>query len=138
MKGKILGVGVISGDDGNRYSFELSDIANLKKRSLDSLSGCEVDFQIQDDKAKNIFIIQGNGNNGIVALLITLFFGPFGAFFSFWLLAKWGIAKSLIYTLAYLIALTISGVLCLIIIGYVLIPIIYIVMCIHVYKAAKS
>ncbi|EEO25872.1 hypothetical protein [Helicobacter winghamensis] len=145
MRGKVLGIGMISGDDGNRYNFEPSDIANLGKRTLDSLIGCEVDFQIQENKASSIFIIKRNGsiddvvngNNGIVALLITFFFGPFGAFFSWWLLAKWGLAKSLFYSIGYFLALVISGFLCLLIIGYILIPAVYIIMCIHVYKAAK-
>lgn len=145
MRGKILAIGVISADDGNRYDFEPSDISNLGKRSAKSLIGCEVDFQIQENKASSIFIIKGNGslddavngNNGIVALLITFLFGPFGAFFSWWLLAKWGIAKSLLYSIGYFIALVISGFLCLLIIGYILVPAVYIIMCIHAYKAAK-
>ena len=62
MKGKILGIGMISGDDGNRYNFEISDIANLNNRNPDSLAGCEVDFEINEKAAKNIFITGGGIN----------------------------------------------------------------------------
>lgn len=145
MRGKVLGIGLISGDDGNRYSFEPSDISNLGKRTLEGLTGCEVDFQVNEGKANNIFIVKGNGslddavngNNGIVSLIITILFGPVGAFFSWWLLAKWDILKSIFYALGYFVAFIISGVLCLLIIGYILVPAVYIIMCIHVYKAAK-
>ena len=62
LKGKILGIGMISGDDGNRYNFEISDIANLNNRNPDSLAGCEVDFEINEKAAKNIFITGGGIN----------------------------------------------------------------------------
>lgn len=63
MKGKILGLGVISGDDGKRYSFELSDISNLGERNPQNLAGCEVDFEAgEDGKAKGIFITGGSFN----------------------------------------------------------------------------
>ncbi|MBR2149602.1 MAG: 2-amino-4-hydroxy-6-hydroxymethyldihydropteridine pyrophosphokinase [Campylobacter sp.] len=56
MKGKILGYGVISGDDGNRYNFEVSDIVNLDNRDPNKLSGVEVDFEAEEKSAKAIFI----------------------------------------------------------------------------------
>ena len=56
MKGKILAVGLISGEDGNRYTFEASDVSNLEGRSMENLTGCEVDFEVSGDMAKNIFI----------------------------------------------------------------------------------
>lgn len=59
MKGKILGLGAISGEDGNRYGFEVSDIANLENRNPDSLAGCEVDFEVDGNVAKSIFITSG-------------------------------------------------------------------------------
>lgn len=62
MKGKILGLGVISGDDGKRYSFEVSDIKNLKDRNPESLENCEVDFETVEGMAKEIFIIQSNSS----------------------------------------------------------------------------
>lgn len=62
MKGKVLGLGVISGDDGKRYSFEVSDIKNLKDRNPESLENCEVDFETVEGMAKEIFIIQSNSS----------------------------------------------------------------------------
>lgn len=62
MKGKILAVGLISGEDGNRYTFEASDVSNLEGRSMESLTGCEVDFEVSENMAKNIFITGGSIN----------------------------------------------------------------------------
>lgn len=60
MRGKILGIGIISGDDGNRYKFGIEEIQNLEGRSSEMLVGCEVDFNIAEDKAKEIFITKGS------------------------------------------------------------------------------
>lgn len=62
MKGKILAVGLISGEDGNRYTFEASDVSNLEGRSMEHLTGCEVDFEVSENMAKNIFITGGSIN----------------------------------------------------------------------------
>ena len=60
MRGVILGNGVISGEDGKRYSYKLEDIQNLNGKTEANLEGCEVDFEIDDSKkslsAKAIFI----------------------------------------------------------------------------------
>lgn len=57
MKGRILDLGIISGDDGNRYSFILDDIKNLDNYNKDKLANLTVDFEIDDKKAINIYII---------------------------------------------------------------------------------
>lgn len=62
MKGKVLAPNLISGEDGNRYTFEASDVSNLEGRSVESLTGCEVDFEASEKVAKNIFIT-GNSIN---------------------------------------------------------------------------
>lgn len=36
MKSKILAVGLISGEDGNRYAFEASDVANPESRNVEN------------------------------------------------------------------------------------------------------
>lgn len=59
MKGMILDLGIISGDDGNRYSFVLDDVKNLDNNN-DKLSNLIVDFEIDDKKAINIYIITDN------------------------------------------------------------------------------
>lgn len=58
MKGKILGAGIISGDDGNRYYYEDGEIKNLKDGT--KLDGCEVDFDIREGKAVEIFITKSS------------------------------------------------------------------------------
>ncbi|MCH5322274.1 MAG: hypothetical protein J1E31_01660 [Helicobacter sp.] len=60
MKGKILGSGLISGEDGNRYSFSLEDIQNLGSKDENALVNCEVDFEVQESNAKSIFITKSN------------------------------------------------------------------------------
>lgn len=62
MKGKVLAPNLISGEDGNRYTFEASDVSNLEGRSMENLTGCEVDFEASENMAKNIFITGGSIN----------------------------------------------------------------------------
>lgn len=45
MNGKILGKGVIRGNDGKRYSFNTSEIKNAQGIKIDDLIGSEVDFE---------------------------------------------------------------------------------------------
>lgn len=56
MRGKILGAGIIRAEDGKRYTFELADIQNLANR--EDLEGLEIDFEPQDSKALDIFILK--------------------------------------------------------------------------------
>lgn len=63
MKGTILGLGAISGEDGVRYSFKIDSIANLGNKNPDNLAGTQVDFIINGNEAKNIFIVSGNIGN---------------------------------------------------------------------------
>ncbi|MCR4941449.1 MAG: hypothetical protein K5978_01470 [Campylobacter sp.] len=56
MKGKILGLGAISGNDGVRYKFGLEDIENLGDLKPEDLSNKEVDFAPEGTKATKIFI----------------------------------------------------------------------------------
>lgn len=58
MQGKILAENLISGNDGNRYKFDISDVENLKGESMQNIVGREVDFQIQENMAKSIFLAQ--------------------------------------------------------------------------------
>lgn len=60
MKGKILGLGIISGEDGNRYSFSLEDIQNLGSKDENALVNCEVDFEVENSNAKAIFITKSS------------------------------------------------------------------------------
>ena len=71
MKGKILGAGAISAEDGGRYYYDEGEIKNLK--SGQKLEGCEVDFDIKDGKAIDIYIIKQafNVNDATKNLLST-------------------------------------------------------------------
>lgn len=61
MKGKILGAGAISGEDGVRYYYDEKELKNLKEGQ--KLEGCEVDFDIKDGKAVGVYIVKGGGFN---------------------------------------------------------------------------
>lgn len=73
MKGKILGSGLISGEDGNRYSFSLEDIQNLGSKDENALVNCEVDFEVQESNAKSIFITKSSFNANSVNSVIRNF-----------------------------------------------------------------
>lgn len=55
MRGKILGLGAISGYDGNRYYYDEGELKNAKEGQ--NIEGLEVDFEIIDGKAAQVFII---------------------------------------------------------------------------------
>ena len=61
MKGKILGAGAISGEDGVRYYYDESELKNLKEGQ--KCEGCEVDFDIKNGKAVGVYITKGSGFN---------------------------------------------------------------------------
>ncbi|OOL18965.1 hypothetical protein AL01_04365 [Bombella intestini] len=94
MRGTILnydvkqGEGIISGDDGKRYSFKGSSFGS---EGALLRNGTAVDFEVQDDKAQSIFAVppvrqEGLGNvfDGIggkskmIAGLLALFCGGVG------------------------------------------------------------
>ena len=85
MKGKILfydamsNSGKISGEDSVRYDFVKLDW----KGSVEPKEGLEVDFEIVDGKAKDVFVIKNTaanqGNKSFVTtLILAIFFGYFG------------------------------------------------------------
>lgn len=65
MRGKVLlaakqgQAGLISGDDGARYTFHLTDVAGGAPAE-----GRDVDFQVSGSEARGIFAIGGQANNG--------------------------------------------------------------------------
>jgi TM2 domain-containing membrane protein YozV len=91
MRGKVLsysdldGSGLISGDDGHRYSFTRGDLGN-DVRSV--IPGTEVDFEISEGAARSVFVttspfsgLSGSlsgGKNKIVAALLAFFLGMLG------------------------------------------------------------
>jgi TM2 domain-containing membrane protein YozV len=83
MRGKILayddntGSGLISGDDGARYSFVRGALQG--KRFV--IAGQDVDFEIKDNTGVNIFIVKGaysGEKSKVVAGLLALFLGMLG------------------------------------------------------------
>lgn len=61
MKGKILGAGAISGEDGLRYYYDENELKNAKEGQ--KLENCEVDFDIKDGKAVAVYITKSFGFN---------------------------------------------------------------------------
>lgn len=76
--------------------------------------------------------------NAIVAVFITLLFGPVGAFFCWWLFAHYGFIKSLFYAIAFAIGLTLCAISAIVLVGYLLTPLLYIYLVYHVYRAVYN
>lgn len=98
MRGKVLsyqdleGTGIISGDDGNRYSFVRGDLQDGVRTVR---VGADVDFQIDGDKATGIYVVgsgsaaadsinevveafSGGEKNKVVAGVLAILLGPLG------------------------------------------------------------
>ena len=83
MKGKILdyniqeSTGVISGDDGKRYTFSTLQWKSNKSPIINQL----VDFSINEDKAEAVYLQQNNSDSSkskIIAGILALFLGGLG------------------------------------------------------------
>ncbi len=90
MRGKVLKLGIISGNDGNRYSFCKEDITNQENPNLEHLVGLEVDFEIKEDKAVDIYVINDFTNslksltfNNLKSIKIKYFIGVGLGIFNF-------------------------------------------------------
>lgn len=73
MRGKVLSFngsnGLISGDDGRRYTFSVSD---LMGDTVFVAKGSTVDFEVMGDAATSVYLLSGavgEKNRGIAALL---------------------------------------------------------------------
>ncbi|MFN3668523.1 MAG: NINE protein [Brevundimonas sp.] len=87
MRGKVLsyddytGSGLISGDDGVRYAFTRG---GLMGGAREALAGQQVDFEVADGAAANIYITSGaplnlsGDKNRIVAAILALVLGWLG------------------------------------------------------------
>ena len=84
MKGKVLDynnetrIGLISGDDGNRYDFLIEEW----KGSQLPLVGNKVDFSAKESQAEAIFVEASNSvgaSKKVAAALFAFFLGAFGA-----------------------------------------------------------
>lgn len=110
MKGKVLDVneatrsGVISGADGNRYNFEITEW----KASVLPKAGNNVDFSINEDgdSALAIYIESGasNGNSKkITAALLAFFLGAFGVHKFYLGYQKQGIIMLLVFLFGWIL-----------------------------------
>ena len=84
MQGKILAIeenrGIILSDDGKRYEFDLDEW----KEKVKPLKGMRVDFEIEGEKAKNIYLLEIPKPDLLSIIKMdssTKFFGGFGALF---------------------------------------------------------
>ena len=81
MRGKVLkfngSTGLISGDDGRRYSFAASDLAG---DTVYVPAGSTVDFEPEGDTAGSVYLIAAamGEKNKWVAAILCFFFGPIG------------------------------------------------------------
>lgn len=100
MRGKVLDYsiqtaeGIISGDNGERYSFIASE---WKTRNSHPLKGVIVDFATQENSAVEIYVIEQAQNkydenviqsqSTSVAAVVSMIFGIGGLFFDWWFFA---------------------------------------------------
>jgi len=81
MRGKVLSfngsTGLISGDDGRRYTFSVSD---LMGDTVYVPAGSTVDFEPAGDTAVSIYLIAAayGEKNKWVAIILCFLFGPLG------------------------------------------------------------
>lgn len=108
MKGKVLDVnevtrsGVISGADGNRYNFEITEW----KASVLPKAGNNVDFSINGDSALAIYIESGASNGSskkITAALLAFFLGAFGVHKFYLGYQKQGIIMLLVFLFGWIL-----------------------------------
>ncbi|WPN46794.1 MULTISPECIES: TM2 domain-containing protein [unclassified Pseudomonas] len=108
MKGKILDfnsesrTGIISADDGNRYTFEVAQW----KSSVLPKSGVKVDFSTNNGVAETIYqepgVTVGNSKK-ITAALLALFLGAFGAHKFFLGYNKQGVIMLLLFLFGFIL-----------------------------------
>lgn len=108
MKGKVLDVnevtrsGVISGADGNRYNFEITEW----KASVLPKAGNNVDFSINGASALAIYIESGASNGSskkITAALLAFFLGAFGVHKFYLGYQKQGIIMLLVFLFGWIL-----------------------------------
>lgn len=107
MKGTVIDfneatrTGLISGDDSNRYQF---DIIEWKGSQLPK-SGLKVDFSIEGEHAKAIYAITSNvgASKKVAAALFAFFLGAFGAHKFYLGYTKQGVIMLLIFLLGFIL-----------------------------------
>lgn len=107
MKGKVLDfntdsrTGIISADDGSRYTFE---IAQWKGSALPK-SGAKVDFSVNESAAEAIYQEQAASGSSkkIPAAILAFFLGAFGAHKFFLGYTKQGVIMLLVFLFGFIL-----------------------------------
>lgn len=108
MKGKTLSYdtntksGIISGDDGNRYKFDMHEW----KSANQPRTGSKVDFAVSSGTAVEIYTdsaISGGVSKKISAALFALFLGAFGAHKFYLGYKKQGIIMLLVFLFGFIL-----------------------------------
>jgi len=89
MKGKVLdyviksGEGYISGDDGERYTFNASEWMSNESYPY---KGCSVDFVIEETHAVKVYMthLQQSSQETSAAAVVSLVFGIMAVMFNWW------------------------------------------------------
>lgn len=108
MKGKILDFneesrsGVISGDDGNRYTFEVKEWNG----SILPKAGNKVDFACKGENAEAIYAESfsgGGASKKLTAALFAFFLGAFGAHKFYLGYSKQGVIMLLVFIFGFIL-----------------------------------
>ena len=108
MKGKILEFnesnreGVISGEDGNRYTF----VVDAWKADTLPKAGNKVDFSINGESAEGIYresVSSGGASKKITAALLAFFLGVFGAHKFYLGYKKQGVIMLLVFLFGFIL-----------------------------------
>jgi len=108
MKGKILEFneesrsGVISGDDGNRYNFDIKEW----KGTVLPKAGNKIDFSTNADNAEAIYsesFVSGGASKKIAAALFAFFLGVFGAHKFYLGYTKQGVIMLLVFLFGFIL-----------------------------------
>ena len=108
MKGTILDfnsesrTGIITADDGNRYTFEVAQW----KSSVLPKSGAKVDFSVNNGSAEAIYQEQASvdiGSKKVTAAILAFFLGAFGAHKFFLGYNKQGVIMLLVFIFGFIL-----------------------------------
>lgn len=72
--------------------------------------------------------------SGVIAVVLGLLFGAFGAFFAWWLIAKFSFGRALVKSLIFLVLQIVGAMTSIFIIGWFILFISWIVMLVMLYR----
>lgn len=92
----------------------------------------------QNDPQLQAVQLQAKNNNGILAIILSLFFIQIGGAVCWYCFGKRSAGYCVRWFLVYTVLQIIAGLLCLVAVGAVLLPIISVVIVIHTYKVSVN